>query len=373
MPPKKIKQRNLPEERNASMLGEQDASALASKCRVQDVKFNRPDDDQAHTETFVRIKTQRPGFETPHFIMRKAADDYISATSMFRSVFHKATSAQERLEMDIIARELRARDDEFASGVWVPAEDALKLADVYGIRPWIVALLDASSAKSTNTPLSSRGGATTADRHTPISPSSSGSAAAVAAPQSIPPAAAKRARSPARKTNQAAALAQAASLAAPTSATTTTTNITNSDGLVPKVEIASPSKPSAAPVPSKKIDGGSAADELAIAKAQVQAAQRKDAEALAKSGVNKTTGTTSAAATGSAPATASKPRRKRTRAEVEDDDDVIAAADAEQIPSAKRARVIELERVVLQERRKVRALVGLVLGLGATAILPYVL
>jgi hypothetical protein len=47
--------------------------------------------------------------------------------------------------------------------------------------------------------------------------------------------------------------------------------------------------------------------------------------------------------------------------------------EASTLPPNKRTKIEQLEVQVAAERRKVRALVGLVLGLGATAILPYVL
>lgn len=306
MPKKQAKQRSLPEERNDAMLLETDPALLASKCRVQDVKFNKGDDEPPHTETFVRIKTMRPGFDTPHFIMRKAADDYISATSMFRAVFHRAQNAEERHEMEVVQRELAARDDPYASGVWIPARDALKLAEIYGIRPWIAALLGASNVKgtTTGTPSSSRGTTGLPDLMPPAEP---------IIPHIPPPTTTtKRAKSPARK------------------------------------ELES------------KLPADGVASELSLARAQVEAAQRKDAEALKA---------VAASSTQQLPTTASKPRRKRTRAEVDDE----AATDGEATIPVKRARVAELELAVVQERRKVRALVGLVLGLGATAILPYVL
>ncbi|BFZ58894.1 hypothetical protein PYCC9005_005961 [Savitreella phatthalungensis] len=406
MPPKKptaARLRDLPKEKNELMLKETSSDVLATKCRVQDVRFNRADGVEQHVETFVRIKTQRPNMETPHFIMRKAVDDYVSATSMFRAVFYLADTAQERLEMTKVAKDLGGRSDSFASGTWVSSKDALTLADLYGIRPWIEALLAAPAAKSA-------GGAsppTTADNPSLVQspPVSAGTGAPANVPQpaiapapAIEPSAAtpadkpkaapatapKRGRSPTRKVSTVSPAKAASSKAQPKSAgagssipAAAGTNLTTSAG-----SLASQSN---APTSSSSAQESSASDMMAKARADVAAAQKKEAENLLANGFAQSpvSSSGSTGATEKPTAVAKTPRRKRARPA--DDDDVngaVAATSAAGAPSsalspgqppAKRTRVAELEVQVARERRKVRALFGLVLGLSATAVLPYVL
>lgn len=375
MPPRKTPvERNLPLVKNDLMLGEVDPTILSTKCRVQDVRFG-PSDEEGVTETFVRIKTQIPQSEMPHFIMRKAADDYISATSMFRAVYYKCNESQEQNEMKVVKRELAARSDENASGVWIPGTpDALQLADVYGIRPWVQALLDAPTSKAAY-PQDQRSPA--ANSPTRPSPPTSSSVAAT------PSRKATRERSQSPRKSVAASTRKVKKVAkdavdtikedANEIADTVQKTVTSASKKIetklspkaPKNTKANSTKPSEQVAmlttddsdevqfsPNKDAEGSSISDMIAEARQQVEVAKEKDAQALSKSGLSST----------------AKSASKKRELEVDADDEV-----KNQIISVKRGRVEELEVGLIQEKRKVRALYGLVLGLGATAILPYLL
>lgn len=370
--------RNLPKIRNELMTGEVDVAVLSTKCRVQDVKFGPPE-EEGIIETFVRIKTHLPDKEQPHFIMRKAADDYISATSMYRAVFQGTTMAQEKNEMEVVKRELAARSDLNASGVWVPGvPDALQLADVYGIRPWIEALLAAPTTKSAYPDEQRSPSGSVARGSTPMS-----SVSATPSRRSVR----ERSQSP-RK--QIAASSRKVKKAAKDAVHTIKEDFNEvsdavQNSVLPKVQkvgkavaseadhtFSSASKPKSEE-PSDAVsdlakalehsdveevkftttvasEGKSMSEMVAEARAQVEAAQEKDALALTESGLS------SSAAS----------NKKRG---IEDEDEELK----NQIISVKRSKMEELEVGLVQERRKVRALFGLVLGLGATAILPYIL
>lgn len=406
MPPRKAPlERNLPTHRNELMTGQVDESILSSKCRVQDVRFGSPAEDGT-TETFVRIKTQIPNASMPHFIMRKAEDDYISATSMYRAVFYKSTTAQEKHEMDVIKKELAARSDENASGVWIPgAPDALRLADLYGIRPWVQALLDAPITKSSYPE----------EQRSPASTSK-----AVVSPQqgSTPPTSSVASATPSRKGTRERSQSPRKAIAASSrkvkkvakevvetitedvdevaAAITRSVQPSKSKATAAFVDpqVDSPiskskTKPSAqiaelakSLVPngissgeedthagvdddndddeeatfSAKVDGEgqSVADMVAEARAQVKAAQDKDAAALIESGLEQ--------------------GQKSKKRDLEVDDGAVEdGSTKDQVVGVKRNRLEDLEVDLVQERRKVRALFGLVIGLGATAVLPYLL
>uniref|UniRef100_UPI000E5A0FBF Bouquet formation protein 4 n=1 Tax=Schizosaccharomyces pombe (strain 972 / ATCC 24843) TaxID=284812 RepID=UPI000E5A0FBF len=134
------KSRSLPAERNPLYKDDTlDHTPLIPKCRAQVIEF--PDGPA----TFVRLKCTNPESKVPHFLMRMAKDSSISATSMFRSAFPKATQEEEDLEMRWIRDNLNPIEDKRVAGLWVPPADALALAKDYSMTPFINALLEASS------------------------------------------------------------------------------------------------------------------------------------------------------------------------------------------------------------------------------------
>lgn len=377
MPPKATSkkdapERNLPALRNQLMLGEVDPIILGTKCRVQDVRFGGSDQDGV-TETFVRIKTQLPSANMPHFIMRKAVDDYVSATSMFRAVFYGATTKQEKHEMDVVRKELAARSDDNASGVWIPGTpDALQLAELYGIKPWVQALLDAPTSKSSYSQDDRR------SSNAATSPQQSSSAHQSPAVAATPSRKTTRERSQSPRKIVAASARKVKKAAEKTIATiqedvngvteTVKDSLPTLSGAGIKIaDLLENVTGSSEPVANQEDDenevkytatianeGQSMADMVKEARAQVEEAQRKDNEALTSSGL----GTSK-----------TKNTRSKKRPLEKDEDELVK----DQTVSVKRSRVEDLEVQVIKEKRKVRALFGLVIGLGATAILPYIL
>ncbi|KAG5519223.1 hypothetical protein PMAC_002311 [Pneumocystis sp. 'macacae'] len=132
--------RNLPEKN--PLLGKPKKSVLLKQCKTYNIRF----ENNVYID-FITLPVPVPSKDNPLYLVRmKHKQDYICATAMFRAAFPSATESDERLEFDhyIIKHIPSATSNEYTSGIWIMFEDALSLAEDYGIRPWIRALINAS-------------------------------------------------------------------------------------------------------------------------------------------------------------------------------------------------------------------------------------
>lgn len=97
---------------------------------------------------FTTLKNE--GYPESYFLMRRSNDGYVSATGMFKTAFPWASLEEEEFERKYLKTLPGTASDEIAGSVWLTPEIALEVAEDYGMRPWIEALLDPEPVQKSN-------------------------------------------------------------------------------------------------------------------------------------------------------------------------------------------------------------------------------
>lgn len=96
--------------------------------------------DLGRSGIFVKGKDRK--FPDAYFLMRRSSDGYVSASGMFKAAFPYSSTEEEAAEKEYIKTLPDISSEEIAGNLWIHPDQALTLADEYGLRHWITALLD---------------------------------------------------------------------------------------------------------------------------------------------------------------------------------------------------------------------------------------
>ncbi|RPB05982.1 hypothetical protein L873DRAFT_1661165 [Choiromyces venosus 120613-1] len=157
---KKIKERSLPSQRNPLLQGADipPYNELVDMRRLGQTNLGSKGGNDTVLFSYVHLRAPLPqplegseifGSVAPesYFLMRRSQDGYVSSTGMFKASFPWAKKKEEDHERQYVREHFeKTSPDETAGNLWIHPTDALALADDYGMRLWIEALLDNDTA-----------------------------------------------------------------------------------------------------------------------------------------------------------------------------------------------------------------------------------
>ncbi|OLL22060.1 Bouquet formation protein 4 [Neolecta irregularis DAH-3] len=312
---------------------------LVKKCRTQTVIFPGP-----KNLDIVRLKCPTPNPQAS-FLIRRSDNDSISVKTMFVLAFPDATEDDRKEEMIHVEHSYSSFDP--LDGPWISSEDALKLSEEYGIVPYVKALLEGDptvlKAKPSSSPSHS-------------SPQKRIPSTRKSIPKTPSTASSSRVKSDDDFEKSHSNGISRKGYKAPTLPNFDFTALKKdkADSCIPFPHIAESLKSNVlsdraegviSSVTSNLPSPSQIKSDLEKAKAQVAKAQKSDAQSLKSLSLSK-----------------SSSEKRKSRDEIDNGRET------------KKSRVVEeLENRVARERRKVRALYGLVLGFAASSVLPYIL
>ncbi|KAH0605581.1 uncharacterized protein H6S33_004803 [Morchella sextelata] len=152
----KIMKRSLPSRHNPMLEGSNipPYNELVEMRRLGQTNLGTKSPNDANLFSYVHLRAPLPqpldgseifGNSAPesYFLMRRSQDGFVSSTGMFKASFPWAKKKEEDLERQYVREHFaQTSNEETAGNLWVHPTDALTLADDYGMRVWIEALLD---------------------------------------------------------------------------------------------------------------------------------------------------------------------------------------------------------------------------------------